>query len=231
MFIFSRIQSSYDGENNKPNRFDVNSEIQFSQNSIFINGSSESNMFDVNSDSRCSQGNSNSPPLEIVQTVGNASFASTEDEQSYGEMSVSHMSFDENGVTCNSPLLQQRIDEENHHRNQYDSNGPDLFTQLINARNQLTSMRNISLPSKSSLVEDVFQMYRYDDDIYSRSLKSKCIATIFEFAVVLLISSAASRAFTKFLHASITLEPRSAKTRAVSFPIPELAPVINAVFP
>ncbi|CAE1281696.1 unnamed protein product [Acanthosepion pharaonis] len=220
MFIFSRIQSSYDGENNKPNRFDVNSEIQFSQNSIFINGSSESNMFDVNSDSRCSQGNSNSPPLEIVQTVGNASFASTEDEQSYGEMSVSHMSFDE-----------QRIDEENHHRNQYDSNGPDLFTQLINARNQLTSMRNISLPSKSSLVEDVFQMYRYDDDIYSRSLKSKCIATIFEFAVVLLISSAASRAFTKFLHASITLEPRSAKTRAVSFPIPELAPVINAVFP
>lgn len=151
-------QSSYDGEPTEPNRFDVNSEIQFSQNSIFINGSSESNMFDVNSDSRCSQGNSNSPPLEIVQTVGNASFASTEDEQSYGEMSVSHMSFDE-----------QRIDEENHHRNQYgefyNSNGPDLFTQLINARNQLTSMRNISLPSKSSLVEDVFQMYRYDDDI------------------------------------------------------------------
>lgn len=149
---------SYDGESTEPNRIDANSEIQFSQSSIFINGNSESNMFDMNSDSRCSQDMSNSPPLEIVHTVGNASFASTEDEQSYGEMSVSYMSFDE-----------QRIDEENQYRSQYgdfyNSSGPDLFMQLIDARNQLTSMRNISMPSKASLVEDVFHMYRYDEDI------------------------------------------------------------------
>lgn len=46
-----------------------------------------------------------------------------------------------------------------------DINRLDLFTRLINARNQLTSVRDLPMPPKLHLVDRLFSLYQNDEDI------------------------------------------------------------------